>query len=63
MEQDFLNAYLTASSASYEIYMYIERHGEWENEELMDSYNYLSKQAEHYNRALEVFCDEYERLV
>lgn len=63
MEQDFLEAYLAASSAADEIYMYIERHGEWENEELMDSYTYLSKQAEHYNRALEVFCDEYERMV
>lgn len=63
MEQDFLEAYLTSSNAAEVIYSYIEEHGEWENEELMDSYNYFSKQAEHYNRALEVFCDEYERLV
>lgn len=63
MEQDFLEAYLTASSAVEVIYSYIEEHGEWKNDELLDSYQYFRKQAEHYNRALEVLCDEYERLV
>lgn len=63
MGADLHDAYLTASNAAEVIYSYIEQHGEWENEELMDSYDYLSKQAEHYNRALEVFCDNYERLV
>lgn len=63
MEQHLLEAYLDASHAAEVIYSYIEEYGEWENDELMDSYNYFSKQAEHYNRALEVLCDEYERLV
>lgn len=63
MEQDFLEAYHSASNAADEIYTYIERHDEWENEELLDSYKYFRKQAEHYNRTLEVLCDEYERLV
>lgn len=63
MEQAFLEAYLTASNAAEVIYSYIEEHGEWENDELLDSYQYFIKQAEHYNRALEVLCDEYERLV
>lgn len=63
MGADLHDAYHSASNAAEVIYSYIEEHGEWENDELLDSYQYFSKQAEHYNRALEVLCDEYERLV
>lgn len=53
MMVELLERHLDASMAADEIYGYIERHDEWDNEKLMKSYEYFSEMANHYIVALE----------
>lgn len=50
---EFLDRHFEACMASDAIYGYIERHDEWENEELLKSYEYFLDMSKHYLVALE----------